>query len=555
MDSPSPTEVHQSASAEPMECLDIAAERDPRTKLRLWAILIGLYLALFLAALDATIMATAIPTISAHFNSGSAYVWIAAAYILAGAAAGPIWAKCSDIWGRKPVVLTAVVVFAAASIFAALSVNISMLIAGRALQGTAAGGLMQLVLITISDMFSMRSRVLYLGLTEVIWAIAGGAGPLVGGAFTELVSWRWCFYVNLPFAAVSFLLLLLFLDVHNPRTKFSDGIGAIDWFGLVSMLAVTLMLLLGLDFGGVFFPWSSPKVICLIVFGTAMVGCFLFSEKRLAKFPLMPLSVFNNRSNAGAFIVGLSQGMCFIAAEYYMPLYFQSVKAASPLRSGLLILPITVSEAAFGIFSGIFMHRTGRYRELIWVGLLIMTVGTGLYINFGVNTSIAMLVGFMLVEGSGCGLLFEAPIISIQNTVSQGDTSMATATFGFLRNIATSTSIVVGGVVFQNGMVKQASALRSAGLDATLVQKLTGGQAAANTELVRTLADAAQRFAVQKAFATSLQSMWIMYTCIAAVGLVAGLLIRQQDLSQEHTETRTGIEQMSERKATNTEGQ
>ncbi|KAK0333385.1 hypothetical protein LTR91_020277 [Friedmanniomyces endolithicus] len=492
-------------------------------------------------------MATSIPTISAQLHSASGYVWIGSAYLLANAAAGPVWAKCSDIWGRKPALLGAVVLFAGASIMGALSVSMNMLIAARALQGTAGGGLLQLVFITISDLFSMRERVLYLGLTEVLWAIAGGIGPLIGGAFTQLVTWRWCFWVNLPICGTTFVLLFCFLDVHNPRTGFSEGLAAIDWFGTLSILGVIIMLLLGLDFGGAVFPWSSPTVICLIVFGIVMIGVFLFSEKKLAKYPLIPLAMFKDPSNLAIFVIGATQGMCFIPAEYYLPLYFQSAKQASPLRSGVLILPITVCEGAFGILSGVIMHQTGRYREVMWAGVFLILIGTGLYISIGADTSIPKLVGFMLIGGSGCGLLFEAPVIAIQNTVSQADTATATAAFGMIRNIATSISIVLGGVIFQNSMAAQAEPLRRAGLSPTVVEALTNGQAAANAEIIGTIENIVQRDVVRHAFASSFRNMWIMYTCIAAVGLIAGAFIKQSHLSKEHTETRTGIQTMTER--------
>ncbi|KAK5681299.1 hypothetical protein LTS10_007061 [Elasticomyces elasticus] len=486
-------------------------------------------------------MATSIPTISAQLHSASGYVWIGSAYLLANAAAGPIWAKFSDIWGRKPALLGAVTLFAGASIMAALSVSMRMLIAARALQGTAGGGLLQLVFITISDLFSMRERVLYLGLTEVLWAIAGGAGPLIGGAFTELVSWRWCFWINLPICGITFLLLLLFLDVHNPRTGFTEGLAAIDWFGVV------VMLLLGLDFGGTVFPWKSPTVISLIVFGAAFIVVFVVSEKKLARYPLMPLSIFKNRSNLAVLIISCTQGMCYIPAEYYLPLYFQSVKQASPLRSGLLILPITVSEGALGIVSGVVMHQSGKYRELMWVGAALILIGTGLYVSIGVETTIAKLVGFMLIGGSGAGLLFEAPVIAIQNTVSQADTATATATVGLLRNIFTAVSIVLGGVVIQNSMSSHTDLLRASGLNETLIEAFSGGQAAANVELIGTIQDQTAKNVVKTAFASSLRNMWIMYTCIAAFGLVAAMFIKQTHLSMEHTETKTGIKQMTER--------
>ena len=467
--------------------------------------------------------------------------------MLANAATGPIWSKCSDIWGRKPALLGAVGVFAVASVIAALSTSMRMLIAARALQGTAGGGLMQLVAITISDLFSVRRRALYLGLLGVMWAIAGSAGPLIGGALTQLVSWRWCFWINLPVSVIAFVLLLLFLDVHNPRTKLSEGVMAFDWFGTFSILAVTLLLLLGLDFGGAIFPWDSPKVICLIVFGTAMIGFFLFSQKRLAKYPLMPLSVFTSWSNSATFLLGFAHSMASFGAEYYLPLYFQSVKQASPLHSGILILPMMVTEAAVDIIVGILIHQTGRYREIIWSGAALMTLGTGLYITFGIDTSIARIIGFQIIASIGTAFLFQTPMIAIQSTVSQADTAAATATFGFIRNVATSLSIVLGGVVFQNSMATRQSSLAAAGLSKSVLESLSGDHAAANVDIVKFIQDAAQRHAVQDAFAWSVRNMFIMYTGIAAVAMGASVFIKQRHLSTEHTETKTGVKNLTER--------
>lgn len=165
-----------------------------------------------------------------------------------------------------------------------------------------------------------RSRGLYLGILETVWVIAGGAGPVLGGTFAELVSWRWVFWINLPITGTAFFLLLFFLDIHNPRTKALDGIKAIDWFGTVSIVGLTLMLMLGLDFGGQIFPWDSPKVICLIVFGSLMSILFIFSEKKLAKYPLMPPAIFNNRSNVSTLLVTFLHGLVSHNAALFSPI-------------------------------------------------------------------------------------------------------------------------------------------------------------------------------------------------------------------------------------------
>lgn len=259
--------------------------------------------------------------------------------------------------------------------------------------------------------------------------------------------------------------------------------------------------------------------------------------------PLMPLGIFKQLSNNAVFIACFAHGMVFIAAEYYLPLYFQSVKQASPIRSGVLILPITCSEAIMGILTAIFMHQTGRYREVFWAGLALMTLGTGLYITFETTTPIAKIVGFEIIAGVGAGLLFEAPMIAIQNTVSQQDTATATSSIGFTRNVAMSMSIVFGSVVFQNSMDGRTAGLRAAGLNEHIVEALSGGQAAANINVIKQIADPTQQRVVEDAFAASLRNMWILYTCVAAVGLLASAFIKHKTLSKEHTETKTGIPQ------------
>jgi MFS family permease len=376
---------------------------------------------------------------------------------------------------------------------------------------------------------------------EFMWALAGGIGPLLGGAFSQYVSWRWTYWINLPVSGIAFLLLFFLLDVHNPKTKVMEGIRAIDWFGSFSVLGLTLMLLLGLDFGGETFAWSSPTVICLIVFGSLCSLLFYYSEKRLAKYPLMPLNIFARLSNIAALAVAFAHGFVFIAGEYYFPLYLQSVKEASPMRSGVLILPLSIAEALSGIVTGVIIHKTGRYLELIWIGMALMVIGNGLYIHLDVSTSIGEIVGFQILSGVGAGFLFQTPIIAIQAMVSQEDTATATATLGFIRNIAIASSIVIGGVVFQNSMGEMKPSLLASGMSDSLAEKLTGDSAAANIEYIKDIKNSTQLLAVKHAFAWSMRNIWILTTCMAAVGLICSAFILKTQLNKEHVETVTGL--------------
>ncbi|KOC14679.1 efflux pump antibiotic resistance protein [Aspergillus flavus AF70] len=514
-----------------------------RGKVQVLAIMVALCLSLFIAALDQTIVSTSLPTISSRLHSASGYTWVGGAYLLASAAAAPIWAKLSDIWGRKPILLVAVLWFMFSSIVCAAAVNMRMLIAGRALQGIAGGGLLQLVMIVVSDLFSVRSRSLYMGILEFMWTISGGLGPILGGVFSEYLSWRWNFWINLPICGLAFILLFFYLNVHNPKTRVTDGLKAIDWLGSLSIIGFTLMVLLGLNFGGETFAWNSPQVICLIVFGSLFSIIFFCGEKYVAKYPLMPLKMLKHRSNIAVSLVTLFHGAVFIACEYWLPLYFQSAKQASPMRSGLMVLPLVLAEGVFSGISGWLIHRTGKYAEQIWIGTVLLTLGTGLFIRLNPTSPLVELIIFQVIGGAGSAILFAPPLIALQAMVAQDDTASATAMLGFIRTIAMSVSIVVGGVVFQNSMAGERSRLEAAGLMDEIVEELTGASAAASTEVIKTLNDPSKIRTVAGAFSSSLQNMWIMYTCMAGVAVLASAFIVNQPLSEEHTETRTGLKE------------
>jgi len=237
-----------------------------------------------------------------------------------------------------------------------------------------------------------------------------------------------------------------------------------------------------------------------------------------------------------------------MAGEYYLPLFFQSALSASPSRSGLLILPITATEAVVGIFVGIFIHRTGRYLELIYVGGILMVLGNGLYILLSSSTPLPQIIGFQIIAGVGQGLLFEAPLIAIQAGVSQANTATATSTLIFTRNLSTALSVVICGVIFQNSMDVRASSLGSApfNIPANVTNLLTGSRAGANVMLIEKIGDPMQRQAVKDAFVWSMRNMWIFTTGVAALATVATVFVRKEFLSKVHTETITGLREKIE---------
>ncbi|RMZ86435.1 hypothetical protein DV736_g6337, partial [Chaetothyriales sp. CBS 134916] len=509
---------------------------------RIAIIIISLCMALFLAALDITIITTALPTIATHFHATSAgYTWVGSAYLLAAASSSPVWGKISDIWGRKPIILLANGVFMLGSLIAGLSNSIGMLIAARAIQGIGGGGLIILVYVCIGDLFSMRDRPKWYGIMSMTWAIASGVGPIIGGAFTEKVSWRWCFFINLPLDGLSLILLFIFLKLVTPKTPFVEGIKAVDWIGVLTIVGGVVMFLFGMESGGVTHPWDSAFTLCLIIFGIVVILLFFFNEWKFAKYPIIPTRIFKHVSNLAALGVCFFHGFVFIGVGYYLPLYFQVVLGATPILSGVYLFALVTMFSVASILTGVFMKTTGLFREPIWFGLTVMTLGCGLFINLPDHKQWSKIIIYQMIAGFGVGPNFQAPLIALQSQLKGHDIAVGTATFGFIRNISTSLSVVLGGVVFQNELKKHASRLEQA-LGPELGHHLSSSAFGATSSQLKSLAPE-QRHVVDSVYTDSLQKLWVFYTAFAAAGIVVSLFIKKKELSREHETTKTGLQE------------
>jgi MFS family permease len=311
-----------------------------------------------------------------------------------------------------------------------------------------------------------------------------------------------------PITATAFVFLSFFLRLDNPRTPIWDGLKAVDWLGSLGIVGSTLMLLLGLELGGITYPWNSPTVICLIVFGIFVGGLFVVNEWKLAWFPIMPIRLFRSTSSVAALCVCFMHGFVFIAGSYYLPLYFQAVLGASPLLSGVYLLPFVMALSFMSALMGVFIKRTGKYRPPIWFGLTVMTIGYGLFTNLDVSPNWAKIIIFQIIAGIGVGPNFQSPLIALQAQIEPRDIATATATFGFTRSLSTSISVVIGGVIFQNQMANKYQSLVAA-LGLQTASLLSGGSAGANVGIVAALPPA-QQMVARQAFFESLRTMWIM---------------------------------------------
>lgn len=444
----------------------------------------------------------------------------------------------------KMTYLVSLFIFELGSLICGVAPSANALIVGRALAGLGGAGLATGVLTIIAFSAPPEMRPMLIGINGSMYGIASVCGPLLGGVFTHKVTWRWCFYINLPISGVAIFVLFFVLKLHNPKTGVREGLAALDWMGSLAIVGGTIMFLLGLEFGGVTFPWSSAEVICLIVFGLVLVGIFIVVEWKVAKFPLIPMRLFTVRSNIASIAVSACHGFVFISASYYLPLYFQGVLGAPPLLSGVYVLPFSLSLSVASTVTGIFIKKTGKYLPCIIFGCVVTTLGFGLFIDLEAKANWAKIILFQLVAGLGVGPNFQSPLISLQTTVQPRDIASATATFGFIRQLAMSISVVIGGVIFQNGMQKQyPTLLKDLGPD--IANLLTGSSAGASVGVVSQL-PGEEGDRARAAYFTSLRTMYIVYTAFAGLGLVLSFFVGQRQLSKEHHEHKTGLKGMME---------
>ena len=344
-----------------------------------------------------------------------------------------------------------------------------------------------------------------------------------------------------PFDALAFVIILFLLDIETPKTPILAGLKAIDWIGVITITGGTIMFLLGLEYGGVSFPWTSATVLSLLIFGVITFILFFLNEWKLAKYPMMPLKLFKVRSNIAALAVCFCHGFVFISGTYFYPLYFQAVLGATPILSGVYLFPFVISLSFMSMIVGIFIKKTGQYLPPIYLGVIFMTLGFGLYVDLPSGRTWGRIFPFQVIAGIGIGPNFQSPLIALQTNVEPRDIATATATFGFIRQLSTAISVVIGGVIFQNGMMNREPTLQAA-LGPALAQQIGGGGAGAATGIVRGLPEPGRSVATS-VYTESLRTMWIFYVCISACSIVAAAFIGNKKLKKTHEVRKTGLEQ------------
>ncbi|MFL5862539.1 MAG: MFS transporter [Solirubrobacteraceae bacterium] len=488
----------------------------------------GLMLVLLMAALDQTIVSTALPTIVGDLGGLAHISWVVTAYLLAQTAVTPVYGKLGDLYGRKIMLQIALVVFLIGSALCGASQNLDQLIAFRAVQGLGGGGLMVGTMAAIGDVVPPRDRGRYQGLFGAVFGLASVIGPLLGGFFTSTLTWRWIFYVNLPLGVLAFGVLAATLPSRRDETHHR-----IDYLGAATLAAALTALVLLCTLGGTNYAWGSPTIIGLGVLAAVLAVAFVLIERRAAE-PVLPPRLFRDRVFSVTSAIGFVVGFALFGSVTYLPLFLQVVLGSSPTESGLQILPLMGGLLITSIGSGQIISRTGRYRLFPIVGTAIMVVGLFLLSTMGPHTSRATASLFMFVLGLGLGSVMQVLVLAVQNAVDYKDLGVATSGATLFRSIGGSVGTAVLGSIFANRLTAElASALPRSASGAL------GTGAGLNPAALKRL-PAPLHADYLTAFTNALSTVFVVGASVAAVAFLLSWALEQRPL-RETVAGSTGI--------------
>jgi EmrB/QacA subfamily drug resistance transporter len=498
---------------------DIELSNQPHVVLsrkRRWAVTAGIILGMFLAALEATVVGTAMPTVIASLGGLDRYSWVFSAYLLTSTVTVPVWGRLSDLYGRRPLYLIGIAVFLIGSVLSGASQSITQLIAFRAVQGLGAGALVPLSLTVIGDIYSMRERTRMQGLFSGVWGLASILGPLAGGIITDQFSWRWVFYINIPFGFAA--AAVVGATLIEPKR---EGRPIIDWAGATWLTASVTLLLLALVESGDAPGWTSP-LVTLPATGFLLFGVlFVWTEQR-AREPIVPFSLFRNRVVTVGSITAFLVGTAMFGAISFIPLFVQGTLGGTATEAGSVLTPFLLGWVTLAVVGGRLMLKVG-YRPTVLSGLTVLTLSFAVLSRFGPGTPRWALLTDMAMLGAGMGLVIFALLITVQNSVDRNQLGIATSLNQFARSIGGAVGVAVMGAVLTLTLASHLSDIQQAsGMPEDQVASVVHNPSALVDPVSRAELPVALLEPMQQALGGALQNVFLVGVLFAALGLASG---------------------------------
>jgi EmrB/QacA subfamily drug resistance transporter len=499
----------------------------------------GLLMGMFVTILSSTVVSAALPRIITDLHGGqSSFTWVVTSTLLALTVSTPIWGKLADLVDRKLLVQVALSTYVIGSIFAGLSQSTGMLIAFRVLQGLGAGGMTALTQVVLSDLVSPRERGRYMGYLGAVMGVGMVTGPLLGGVITDGLGWRWCFYVGVPFAVAA--LITLQKTLHLPRRR-RDA--KIDWPGVVLISSGVSALLIWVSFAGHQFDWASWQTAAMVLGGIALLAGAVWVERRAVE-PLIPLDLFERRTVVLAVIASVAVGVAMFGTTVFLSQYMQIARGKSPTESGLLTIPMVVGLMVASTVVGRIISRTGRYKNWMLLGAVLLTAGLGLMGTLSEKTSLVELAAFMVIVGMGMGMVMQNLVLVVQNSVPFSEMGAGSALIAFFRSLGGAAGVSVLGAIL-------ASRATSSIADGLAALGVTSGQLGSGDE---TLPDVNMlpgpiRAVVEHGYGSGIGEIFLIGAPLGLIALVAIALIKEVPLG-----TVSGVEAARAEEAARADG-
>ncbi|OBZ76995.1 putative transporter C3H1.06c [Grifola frondosa] len=490
------------------------SENLPPRDYKFWLVFLGMGFATMITGLELSAVSTALPVIVDELKGSTTFVWVGSAYTLSATAFIPLSGGLAQIFGRKMVILAALLLTAIGSALCGAATSMNFLIAGRTVQGIGGGAITSITAIIISDLVPLRERGIFNGLIGIAWSVSSGAGPLIGGGLAQGGQWRWLFYLNIPICGVSALLMVLFLRVRTPPGTVSEKIRKVDWVGNALVIASTASCVIALTWSGIQHPWNSVPVLVPLILGLLGLIVFIAYEAKIAKHPLVPFIILTKLTSLSGYVQTFVMPVVMLGIIYYMPVYFQACKDLSPIGAGVDQLAVALVLAPVGIISGVSVNVTHKYRPQLWVSWVFVILGTGLLITLGADTLRGHAIGYLVICAIGLGILVTTTYFPVLAPLPVSQHALALSFFMFLRNFAQVWGVTIGGAVLQNELRKRMPAAFQAQFpEGTAV-------AYATIPLIPHLKDPLKS-EVRAAFADSLKVVWEVMVGIAGLGLIS----------------------------------